>query len=80
MFLEGPFERPRKRERGIGKIPDIAMGRLRKKVGKNPKWTTNHWKRLKGKNREGKKTSKTSQKKAIFHEDFEDIQKYSKIQ
>ena len=37
-------------------------------------------KRLKGKNPEGKKLPKTSQKKAIFREDFEDIQKYYKIQ
>ena len=38
------------------------------------------WKRLKGKNPEGKNFRKTSQKKAIFREDFEDIQKYYKIQ
>ena len=39
-----------------------------------------YWQRLKGKNPEGRELPKTSQKKAIFREDFEDIQKYSKIQ
>ena len=39
-----------------------------------------NWKWPKDKNSEGKNFEKnTSQKKAIFREDFEDIQKYSKI-